>query len=68
MRIEFTDSEYKFEHGKAPRGYGWWMFSFEGYTFEHTGTLTEAKNACKAEVKRLAPEDYVGTVSVNILP
>lgn len=70
MKIEFTDSEYIYEHGHAPKGRGCWMFSFEGY--EYTApcclTLTEAKKHCKEEIKRLAPSDYVGTVYVNILP
>lgn len=68
MKIEFTDREYRFENGRAPKGYGRWGFEFEGYEFWATGTLTEAKKACRAEVKRLAPDDYSGYVSVNILP
>ena len=47
MKIEFTDSEYRFEHGKAPKGLGWWFFKFEGHEFETTGTLTEAKKKCR---------------------
>lgn len=68
MKIEFTDREYRFENGKAPKGYGFWGFSFEGYEFWHTGTLTEAKKACKNYIKQVAPADYVGFVTVNILP
>ena len=68
MTIEFTDREYRHESGHAPRGYGRWGFSFEGYEFWATGTLTEAKKACRAEIKRLAPKDYTNLVIVNILP
>ena len=68
MKIEFTNKEYKYEHGSAPKGYGRWGFTFEGYEFWSTGTLTDAKKACRAEVKRLAPADYKGLVLVNILP
>lgn len=68
MRIEFTDREYRFENGKAPKGYGFWGFTFEGYEFWKRGTLTEAKKACREYVKQVAPADYVGTVDVNILP
>lgn len=68
MRIEFSDREYRYENGKAPKGFGFWGFSFEGYEFWKSGTLTEAKKACKEYVKQVAPADYVGTVIVNILP
>ena len=47
MKYEFSNKHYVAEHGKSPRGFGWWWFSFEGYAFEHTGTLTEAKQACR---------------------
>ena len=68
MKIEFSDREYMRSHGKQPKGRGYWGFTFEGYEFWACGTLTEAKKACKAEIKRLAPENYDGYVSVNILP
>lgn len=63
MKIEFSDSEYRFESGHAPRG-----FSFEGYEFWAHGTLTQAKRQCMAEVRRLAPKDYASTVYVTIMP
>lgn len=68
MRIEFSTREYENEHGVKPRGYGFWLFEFEGYEYEAKGTLTEAKKACKKYVKEVAPEDYTGEVYVNILP
>ena len=68
MTISFTDREYKIEHGKAPKGFGFWGFTFEGYEFWASGTLTEAKKACRNHIKELAPENYKGFVSVNILP
>lgn len=68
MRINFDDSEYKFENGRAPKGYGSWGFQFEGYEFWAHGTLAEAKKACRAEVKRLAPAGYGEDVDVCILP
>ena len=68
MTIDFTDREYLRDHGRKPKGRGFWGFEFEGYQFWATGTLTEAKKACRAEVKRLAPEGYTGFVIVNILP
>ena len=68
MKIEFTDREYWREHMKAPKGRGYWGFEFEGYEFWATGTLGDAKKACKAEVRKVAPEGYTGIVYVNILP
>lgn len=68
MRIEFTDREYRFEHGKTPRGYGYWLFTFEGYSYSATGTLTTAKVKCREYVKTVAPKGCVGTVIVNIEP
>lgn len=68
MRIEFSDREYRYEHDRAPRGRGWWFFTFEGHEFEHTGTLTEAKQACREYIRKIAPADYAGTVRVNIEP
>lgn len=68
MRIEFSDREYRYEHDRAPRGRGWWLFTFEGHEFEHTGTLTEAKQACREYIRKIAPADYAGTVRVNIEP
>ena len=69
MKINFSDNEYKCEHGRAPKGYGYWGFSFEGsYEFWATGTLTEAKKACRQYVKEVAPEGYAENVTVKVLP
>lgn len=68
MKIEFTTREYQWEHGKTPKGTGYWMFDFEGYQFEAWGTLTEAKKACKEYIKKIAPKDYTETVYVNVMP
>ena len=68
VAVEFTDREYRWSHGKSPRGYGYWAFGFEGHEFWAKGTLTEAKKKCVEEVRRLAPEGYTGPVWVNILP
>lgn len=68
MKIEFTANTYKYEHGKAPKGYGYWMFSFEGYEFGAQGTLAEAKKKCREYIKSVAPAGYVGTVFVVVMP
>lgn len=68
MDIEFLTREYEAEHGRKPRGYGWWYFTFEGMDFSATGTLTEAKRACKQHIRDIAPHGYIETVYVNIEP
>lgn len=67
MTIEFSTREYEFTHGRTPKGYGHWGFTFEGHEFWATGTYAEAKKACRKEVKRLAPERYDGFVTVKVL-
>lgn len=72
MKIEFYTGEYEYEYGRAPKGRGYWGFSFEGYEYWANGTYGEAKKACKEEVRRLAPRDskgrlYEGTVVVRVL-
>lgn len=69
MKIEFTDSKFRAEYGRAPKGRGMWAFAFEGYEIMTPMSMTysEAKKFCKAEVKRLAPADYIGTVIVTVL-
>lgn len=68
MRIEFSDSNYKWTYGKAPKGYGCWAFKFEGYeVFAPASTYAEAKKWCKQKIKELAPEGYTDTVYVEVL-
>lgn len=66
MKIEFNTSKYTWEYGKAPKGRGWWFFTFEGYDFSTSGTYADAKKACKDYIKEIAPSDYVGTVYVTV--
>lgn len=69
MKIEFSDTSYRWTHGKAPKGYGWWFFTFEGiHEFEATGTLTEAKKQCRKHIRSIAPKGYAETVYVTIEP
>lgn len=68
MKIEFSNARYIRNYGKAPKGRGWWWFTFEGYEFEATGTLTEAKKACREYIKEHAPKDYKGTITVIVEP
>lgn len=67
FRVWFSTHEFEREHNKAPRGYGFWGFRFEGHEFWAKGTYTEAKMACIREVSRLAPAGYSNAVSVEVL-
>lgn len=68
MTIEFSTREYLREHMRMPKGYGYWGFEFEGHEFWAYGTLTEAKKACRAHIKEVAPAGYDGYVVVKVLP
>ena len=68
MKIEFSNREYINEHGKAPKGYGYWYFTFEGFERWERGTLTEAKKKCSDFIRAIAPKGYKETVVVNIEP
>lgn len=66
MKIEFKTGNYLFTHGRAPRGRGTWLFEYEGYKFQHIGSYTEAKAACRKAVIEAAPADYSATVYVEV--
>lgn len=71
MTINFSDSKYRFSHGKAPKGRGWWLFQIglDGDMDKWFGagwTLTEAKKAAKEEAKRRFPDEQF--VTIYILP
>ena len=69
MKIEFSNSQYIREYGKAPKGgYGYWGFECEGHEFWAYGTLTEAKKQVRKQIKEAAPEGYEGYVFAYILP
>ena len=57
MRIEIDRSEYRWTHGKDPRGFGGWMFdiiSNNGYVLREmaTGTYGDALKVAKATARR----------------
>lgn len=64
--IWFNTREYEREHDRKPKGYGSWAFFFEGLEFWANGTYAEAKKACIAHIKSIAPEDYKGFVEVKV--
>lgn len=68
MKIVFDTKSFQVAHSKQPRGYGSWMFQFEGreVTF-HSSTYGEAKRKCVAAVEAVAPAGYVGCVVVEVM-
>lgn len=68
MAIEFRTGFFEYEHGRRPKGYGFWLFSFEGHEFGASGTYTDAKKKCVEYVRRNVPADFVGRVIVEVEP
>lgn len=66
MTIEFSDAEYRWAYGKQPKGRGFWWFFFEGQEFSAWCTFSEAKKACIAHVRSVAPAGYKGHVIVKV--
>lgn len=56
--LRFDDRDFRFSHGKAPRGRGSWAFGFgsvvdgDAAWFAPSGTFAEAKKAARAEASR----------------
>jgi len=50
--------KYYFSHGKAPRGYGMWIFDIGGTTFNYTGNWQKARKAAIKEARRLKKLGY----------
>ncbi len=71
-QIEFLTNAYEASHGRAPRGTGSWAFEMKqerpGEIFWAPSNLTvaQAKTWMRAEIKKIAPEDYAGQVEVTI--
>lgn len=66
MDIIFETGKFERTYGHAPRGRGYWWFSFEGMEFSHLGTYADAKKACKKHIREIAPHGYVGIVTVTV--
>ena len=49
MKTQINTSKYQYNHGKAPRGYGYWAFLDKSgdVVMWHTGTYSEAKKAAE---------------------
>ena len=53
MRFTYTDCEYRFIHGKAPKGCGMWWFKCGGYEVGVFGKYGEAKREAARKLKEL---------------
>jgi hypothetical protein len=66
--MRFDDSRFRFSHGKAPRGRGFWIFENEAreVVFEHNGFFSEAKDeARRFAAKQQAAGRPVGKMFVS---
>lgn len=52
MKVEFSNRQQLIAYGKVMLGYGLWGFEYLGKEFWTTGTLTEAKKACREHIKQ----------------
>lgn len=54
MSVQFSDTEYKFAHGKAPRGPGNWAFFFDSNDRPcwFDGKYSDAKRAAMEFAKK----------------
>lgn len=72
MMFEFNTRLWVFSHGRAPKGRGSWAFSVPdlgGETFfSPSMTYADAKTWIKNHVRPHVPEDFTGTVRINVLP
>jgi hypothetical protein len=70
ISVDFSTREFRFSHGKEPKGYGSWAFEFEGRgpVWAPTSTYAEAKKWIKEHIRSVAPAGFVGIVNVNVLP
>lgn len=69
MKIEFSNRQQLIAYGRVMRGYGNWGFEYLGKRFWTTGTLTEAKKACREYIRKTEnPKDCICGVYVEVLP
>lgn len=66
IMIRFNDSEYRFSHGKAPRGRGSWAFSVSRdpnpSSTRSTGIFWTPGNTTYVQAKKLARAHYIAEI------
>jgi hypothetical protein len=68
LNIEFSATQYRFNHGKNPSGYGLWAFAEQGgpeIFAPYSMTLTEAKKWFKQHLKSMSVE---GSFLITVCP
>ncbi|HTB46628.1 MAG TPA: hypothetical protein VK741_23625 [Acetobacteraceae bacterium] len=74
VRIEFKTRQYQFAHGKQPRGFGYWAFTYGGDEGEalfapHAMSLTDAKKWVAAVAReQAAASGFSGTLVIEVGP
>ena len=68
MTFEFDTRTYVWTHGREPRGYGGWAFTFDGCDpmWAPPSTYTAAKTWMRKTLKLMAPAGYDGCVVVRV--
>ena len=52
-RIVILTAEFQISHGRAPRGYGAWMFEIGGRKVDYVGTYGEACKRARQYAKNI---------------
>lgn len=60
MDIRVDTSKFETSHMRKPRGWGEWMFEFEGYTY----TVRDAFNNACMQAKKAIRQDHAGRTGV----
>jgi len=67
VKVEFDTTEFFRTYFRQPKGYGGWAFEFENRVrFAPSSTYADAKKWAVAQVRAAAPDDFAGTVVVNV--
>jgi hypothetical protein len=70
--FEFNTRQFEFSHGRAPKGRGSWAFAVRDLggepIFTPSMTYAEAKMWIKNHVRPQVPAEFVGTVTIHVLP
>ncbi len=67
-KVTFCTREYRFAHGRLPRGRGGWLFRIPGISELHSfaGTYSEARQSAKVAAYRLGQAQGLSAVCVEV--
>jgi hypothetical protein len=68
LTFQFDTRDYQWTHGRHPKGWGTWAFTFSGNepVWAPASTYGAAKVWVQKHIRQLAPKDYTGTIIVTV--